>query len=86
MIRELVIRNAMPTDFYSVAGRRNKDEYLNLVTGRLTDELLREVALRAAVRHGLYGDPNREVMECFDVPQRTASHWIAKARERGFLD
>lgn len=86
VVRELVVRAAMPTSFFKVAGRKEPEEYLRLVTGRLSDELLSEVALRAAVRHGLYGDPNREVMKCFDVPQRTASHWIARARAQGFLD
>lgn len=86
VVRELVIRAAMPSSFFEVAGRKEPEDYARLVTGRLTDELLREVALRAAVRHGLYGDPNREVMECFGVPQRTATHWIARARAQGFLD
>ncbi len=86
VVRELVIRAAMPSSFFKVAGRKEPKDYARLVTGRLTDELLSEVALRAAVRHGLYGDPNREVMECFGVPQRTATHWIARARAQGFLD
>lgn len=85
-LRKAVIRAAMPSSFFEVAGRKEPEDYARLVTGRLTDELLSEVALRAAVRHGLYGDPNHEVMECFNVPQRTATHWIARARAQGFLD
>ena len=40
----------------------------------------------AAVGQAISGAPNKEVMECFGVPQRTASRWIAQAREAGLLD
>lgn len=85
-LRETIIRAAMPSEYANAYGRKAREDYAALVTGKLNDELLQEVGVRAAVSQGLYGNPNREVMECFDVPQRTASHWIARARAQGFLD
>lgn len=83
---DIVMRVAMTSETTARTGRKPQQYYLDLKTGRLTDELLLEVARRAATAQALQGTPNREVMECFDVPQRTASHWISRARQRGFLD
>lgn len=66
-------------------GRESREFYQQLRDEK-SPELLYWVAKRAAVGQAISGAPNKEVMECFGVPQRTASRWIAQAREAGLLD
>lgn len=51
-----------------------------------SEDSLRWVARRYAHSRALGGNPNKFVMHHFDIPQRTATRWIASARARGFLD
>ncbi len=51
-----------------------------------TEDSLRWVARRYAHSRALGGNPNKFVMRHFQIPQRTATRWIASARARGFLD
>lgn len=49
----------------------------------MSDELLREVA--EVVRAETRGEPRQAVRRHFHTSERTASRWIAAARERGFI-
>ena len=51
-----------------------------------SDDSLRWVARRYAHSRALGGNPNKSVMRHYEIPQRTATRWIASARARGFLD
>jgi hypothetical protein len=66
-------------------GRAEASFYEELKASNSPDLLL-WVARRAAIAQAIAGAPNKEVMECFGVPQRTATRWIARAREAGLLD
>ncbi len=49
----------------------------------MTDDLLREVA--SVVTADRRGEPRRAVRNHFHTSERTASRWIALAKERGFM-
>ncbi len=49
----------------------------------LTDELLQEVA--SVVKSDTRGEPRQAVRKHFSTSLRTASRWLAAARDRGFL-
>jgi hypothetical protein len=75
----------LPREQIAQIGMAERDFYLGLKKAG-GDELLKQVALRAAVaRLGQRGE-NRAVMHAFDVSQATATRWISKAMDAGFLD
>lgn len=87
LIVETVIRVAwFPEEVQAKLSRSSREFYRELRESGDASELQFWVARRAAVAQALYGAPNKEVMECFEVDQSTATRWIAKARRSGLLD
>lgn len=75
----------LPTDQLKQIGLAEKSFYLQLKK-EASAELLKHVALIAAVaRLGQRGE-NRAVMYAFDVSQATATRWIKKAMDEDLLD
>lgn len=76
---------AVPSELLQQRQRLAKSEYLSAKAGDRM-ELLELAAQRAAVARLTSRDPNKELVECFDITQRTATRWLAEAREKGLLD